>query len=77
MAQHTPRVGNNPTEASHEPAMAGTHMSPFNSMGGHVDSAHEGTGYKPISHARYQPQAGRADKHASNVIQDSYLAGNL
>jgi hypothetical protein len=77
MAQHTPHVGNAPTESMHEPPMAGTGMAPMNSIGGHVDSAAGAPGYKPETHARYRPQQGRADKHASNVIQDAYLAGKI
>ena len=76
MAQHTPIAGHTPSAISREPAMAGTHMSGFNAMGSHVDSAMGDIGYKPQTHSKYQPQAGRADKHASNVITDSYLAAN-
>jgi hypothetical protein len=76
MAQHTPRVGNTPTEHMHEPPMAGTSMAPMG-MTSHTDSAAGEPGYKPETHSRYRPQQGRADKHASNVIQDAYLAGKI
>lgn len=76
MAQHNPRVGVGPTPI-HGAAMAGTHMPGMSGMSGHVDSAAGDIGYKPETHERYRPQAGRADKHAGNVLQDAYLAGNV
>lgn len=76
MAQHSPKVGVAASHFGQAGPMAGTSMPGMSGMN-HTDSAAGDIGYKPETHERYRPQTGRADRHAGNVIQDSYLAGNL
>lgn len=78
MASHHPRVGVGPQHAaSHEPPMAGISMTGMAGSQGHVDSAAGDIGYKPETHARYQPQAGRADRLQSNIVGDAMLGGKI
>lgn len=74
MAAHNARVGVGQSHFGTPGPMAGTSMPGMSGMN-HTDSAAGDIGYKPETHERYRPQAGRADKHAGNVLQDAYLAG--